>query len=117
VIAIFVAFLVFIVTILPGVGFSILGFSVLKKRSSFKNLGFYIRGIGFLVMGVYWLLHIFSLKAPTPPGGAPTVEDWEYLFKMLRRWAALPGLASFSGGLVQLIVSIFIKKPQKEIDS
>lgn len=107
--AFFMAFVFFILTVIPGVVFSILGFISLRKRVSKSYYSLYIWLAGFIPVTVLLIISIIRLSTNFSEG-APNAEEYEIMFKTFNRAASIPGLSAASGGLVQLVASPFIRK-------
>ena len=102
VIAFILAFIVFSLTIIPGIIMSLKSYRMLSNEGFDRKSQWITWFVSNGLAAILWILIIiFSVHFKS--GGAPSEDDWMNLYKLFAMSGALPGISLFLGGILQRI--------------
>lgn len=110
VIAFILAFIVFVLTIIPGIIMFLTTIKKLSKEDVDRKSIWKTWFLGNGITGILWGV-VITLSVHFSSGGAPTEEDWGNLYKLFAMSGALPGICLFFGGIFQ---RLWLQKMRKQ---
>ena len=108
-IALLIAFIILIISLLIGGGITAAGFISVRKKEISIGCKILIWFAGALPAAILWIIFIKLKVNFSSPGGPPTEEDWKNMFLFFSMAALLPGVCLSTGGIAQIIGGSFLK--------